>query len=772
MARSTLRPLSLRRLDGNADPRAFGAGRSVESFGGGAGPEAYGAGLRIPTANAVGYGAGTGEALRVAGAVAGQAAEVALRIDRQDSILRGRRNALSAGVEYDKRFMERKAGAPADAKDFTKSTMEDFDTFRQQKLEGLEGVERDIVENELLQLEGSIYKQAVGFETERKFETRKSEVGSLLDIARNAVFSRPQDLGRVREGIVGDIAATDLPQFAKDTLTKTATAALAESYFSAEVQRDPYATKARLEAGDPADLQGLEFDSRTQLLNKADAEIRGIEAEKRRQEAEARAAQREREAEARAARAEAQYAARFTYEDEVAAAERGEVANPNAMKIITAAFGDKAGPMVDSITRAREAAGYARQFSTMTADEIAGAIGSMAPSGDGYKGEAATQEQLAQVASKVLTERQTKPSEAVVKAYPGIAQLLAADDPQLVAQGLRQSAQVQADVFGLTPDKVQVVPPGLADRLVSGFKDAKTADERIGMLARYTTALGDDKLAGKVLGDLERKGLPPGARLALERVAEGDITGAREIVAGLSTDPKDLPKLAETKTADVAAAVDSRMADTGPAGLSTRLANLSRQPGLFARSSAERAEMIRLTTQYTAAGDDVETAAAKAEKTLFGDVAVAGDDDLGYVRAPAGVDPGDLSSGMARLRQSIDLSYLAPQFGEPADGAAAGAQGAAKRDFDRWAQSIRDGGIFTDAEGGYALMSPEGRFIPDPKNPTKPRIFTPQEVAAMAGPGPAPMPPPAPANANPRLGVPGELPADPWAQMQPMGPKP
>ena len=43
-----LNRLSLPQLDGRASSAAFGAGRSVESFGGGAGPEAYGAGRMSP----------------------------------------------------------------------------------------------------------------------------------------------------------------------------------------------------------------------------------------------------------------------------------------------------------------------------------------------------------------------------------------------------------------------------------------------------------------------------------------------------------------------------------------------------------------------------------------------------------------------------------------------------------------------------------------------------------------------------------------------------
>ena len=604
--------------------------------------------------------------------------------------------------------------------------MEDFQTFRAERIEGLSGIERQTVEDQLTQLEGSIYRDSFKFEADRRFEARKSETRALLDIASNAVFSRPQDLARIRGGIIDDIDASDLPEFAKKALAGTATAALAETYFAAEVERDPYGTMERLTKGE--DLQGLEISSRITLLNKADSNIRSLEAEQKRVAAEQRAEQRERESAARAARQEAQYYARSTIEDELAAAQRGETANPQAAKIITEAFGDKAAPYLSAINTAREAAGIAAQFATMTAAEIGAAIETMAPAGAGFKDEAQTQDGLRTVANKVLAERASKPAEAVLRAYPGIAQALSSGDPAQVAQGLRQSAAVQAEVFGLPADQVRVLPPALVDSVVSQFKTAGTADERLALITQYTTGLGDDEVARRVLGELEAKGLPPGARLAAERAAEGDVPGAREILAGLTTDPKDLPKLADTKAADVAAAVDARMAEPGPAGMSTRLATMSRQPGLFARSSAERAEMQRLATQYAAAGDDAETAAEKAERVLFGDVQIAGDDDLGYVRVPQGADPAALTAGMERLRSGLDLTYLAPTFGETTTGAAEGERIAAVRDFTAYAQSIRDGGIFTDAEGGYALMAPNGRFIPDPSDPRKPRIFTAREI--------------------------------------------
>ena len=115
MARVPLRSLNLGRLDSRASEAAFGAGRSIESFGGGAGPEAYGAGLRIPTADADGYGGALARDISQVGEIAAGAVQTAIRVDQQDQILRGRRQALAAENDYNTRFMELQANAPADA---------------------------------------------------------------------------------------------------------------------------------------------------------------------------------------------------------------------------------------------------------------------------------------------------------------------------------------------------------------------------------------------------------------------------------------------------------------------------------------------------------------------------------------------------------------------------------------------------------------------------------------------------------------------------------
>lgn len=716
-----LNPVRLPRLDSRASPAAFGAGRSIESFGGGAGPEAYGAGLISPGVAPPGT---LGRDLQQLGQIFQGVAETALTVMQRDAVITARRNALAAGVEWDKRLLDAKQASPADAADFTKNFMGGFEEYRRKTIEGLSGTELRIMEDELTQLGGSLYRESVNFESSQRLKAREADAKATVEIARNAVFARPDDHGRILGGLLADIEASDLPEFAKQEIATSTTAALAESLWSARVERDPYASKRALTEGDSASLNGLEFQDRQTLLNRADVEINRREAEQRAREAEARARANE-------ARQERQFWARFTFDDAVAAAERGETLSSDVDRTLVDAFGARAAPMLQQLHRIRETAAIAGEFGTMSPGEISDAIAGKAPDGSGYKIEADTQDKMVGAAQRVLEARRRDPAAAVATSYPNVAAGLASDDPAAVGQALRQSYAIQGETFQLPPDQRRVLTPGLKDTIVSEFKGAATADERLSLLQRYTTGLRDDETARQVLSELEQAGLPADARLSMERYAQGDITGAREILGGLTTKPGDLPKLAETKTNDIATAVDARMADpSGTAGLSTYRANLSRQPGMFQRSAGERDAFLRLTTQYVAAGEDPESAADRAQTAIYGTGKVAGSDDLGYVEAPSTVDPDALTTALERARETVDLTGYAPtqrptRPGQEATGAQVQEQDFADRDYQRWADSIRNGGLWTDADGGYALLEPTtGRRV---------AFFTVEQLLTMQG---------------------------------------
>ena len=426
-----------------------------------------------------------------------------------------------------------------------------------------------------------------------------------------------------------------------------------------------------------------------------------LETEIKSREAEARAAARERLQEAR-------WEAGIIVDNEQAAADAGTMADPGWKAKVRAAYGDHAEPVIAAIDHRRDTALAVRDLSTMPTADMAGLIEGRLPEGEGYAYEAKDLATLQTAAGKVLERRTKDPAGEVLRSFPSVAEAFKGGQS---GAALKEMARIQVENFGLPPDKVQLLTTQQAADAVGAFKSAVTVDDRMTALQSVTTAIGDDALARSVLSQLEDKGLPAGARFALEAQERGDPEAAREILAGLSVDPKDLPKVAEAKTADIGAAVDTLMAGETQAGLTQRVANMSRQPGLFARAQAERAEMVRLTTQYAAAGDDPKRAASKAERAIYGSGGVAGSEDLGFVRAPEGVDADALTDALEQMRASVDLSHLAPETlpvrpGQAGTGAEQQAADFAARDFVHWAQSIHDNGVWANVDGGFALLDP------------------------------------------------------------------
>lgn len=435
-------------------------------------------------------------------------------------------------------------------------------------------------------------------------------------------------------------------------------------------------------------------DSLDPFLSKLESDIRAEEAEARQR--------------ANEVRQERRFWAQQTFDDAMAAAERGETLDSGVERTLVEAYGDRAAPMINSLRRVRETAGVAAEFGTMTVADMDAAIAAAGPGGENYKVEANTQDAMIAARARVLKARREDPAAAVATAFSSVAVGLRSDDPAVVGQALRQSWDIQGEVFGLAVGERKLLTPGLKDRLITNFKNAPTADERISILQPYTTGLRDDEMGSQILSELEGGGLSADARLAMERYGKGDLAGAREIMAGATTKRDDFPKLDAEKEAAITAAVTSRMADPSKsAGLTTWRANLSRQPGLFQRAAGERDTFLRMTRQYVAAGEDPETAADHAMKAIYGDGTVIGDDDLGYVEAPADVDPDEFLKGLEVARGVVDLSkYAPPPLGPDATGEQIQQHDFAARDYERWVESIRSGGLWTDVEGGYALLDP------------------------------------------------------------------
>lgn len=434
----------------------------------------------------------------------------------------------------------------------------------------------------------------------------------------------------------------------------------------------------------------------TRVMNALDTEVK-------RRESEAKAAARERQQELR-------FEAQMIVDNEEAAAANGEVADPGWESKVRLAYGDRAEPVIARVNHARDTAIMTTDFATMPMSQMEDIIAGRLPEGAGYSYEAKDLATMQSAAAKIIERRQKDPVTEAMRAFPSVQAALS--DPATMASGFKELADIQTRVFGIRPDRVEYLTDGQANDLVQRFNDAPTADERLALLQGYTTGLQDDAIASRVLTQLEGKHLPADARFAMERLTQDDVAGARKILAGVSTKPGDLPKFGEDKAAAIDAAVDSLMADpTKASGLSAYRAYIGNQPGLFQRAAGERNALHRMTAEGVAAGKDANTAARDAAAALHGDVTVAGNDDLGYVEAPRNVDTEDMTAAMLGARQNVDLSAFAPAApitrpGQEATGAQLQAYDFASRDYQRRVDAIRNGGIWADAEGGYALLDP------------------------------------------------------------------
>jgi hypothetical protein len=281
-----------------ASPTAFGAGRSVESYGGGLGPEAFGGGRNLESfgGNVAPEAYGTGQAL-ISPETENRALGAYLSVQRRDEITQANADSLKARSEYWLGFDQRQTSrAEGDPGEFTKDELAHYDEWQAKQLDGATGFRRQVLEQDMGQLRLSVQNQASNFEGTRRRQYREEQQKVVYDqtleqvgSARNAAFSQPSDLGALQGQQARVIDASGLPDDLKAKLHRTTNGALADAAWLGRVEKDPYGVKAAMERGDPRELQGLEFDDRTKILGRADSTINGIEVEKRRAASEARA---------------------------------------------------------------------------------------------------------------------------------------------------------------------------------------------------------------------------------------------------------------------------------------------------------------------------------------------------------------------------------------------------------------------------------------------------------------------------------------------------
>lgn len=663
---------------------------------------------------------------------AGQAAATAALVEQQrrerEEVLLANKQALEHELEWDQRLAKAQEEAPAGAPGFADQQLKAFREWKEKQLAETKygPAAKAQLEEDLLRMEGGIARAAHGFEQTARKANAITQLEGAADVAASAVYAKPERYAELLARQRGMIGQSGLAAPDKAKLDQAFTGKLTAAMWTRKAELDPAGTLKLLRSD--AETPGLELSDRLRIANGAEVDVRRLEAEARARAAEARAEQARRQA-------EAQGAARLVYEDELAAASRGETANPEARKIIAGAFGDKAGPLLDRLNRARENAGIAAELATMTPEQIRAKLQERAPQGEGYADEAEDQARLAKLAADVEERRRKDPAAEVIRSFPQARDLLTSGDPAKIAQGLRLSADIQRNTFGLAPHQTQPLPKETADDLVKRFNAATTADEKLGTVAGPTLALGDDAIARRVLDQLEAAGLPAGLDLALERMRQGDpsaMRDARAIVGAMTADPKDAPKLGDATTEQIKSAVDSRFAAESPAGVAAAASAMTGEPSAARNAARAREAVLKLATTYAAAGDDAETAADKALAAIYGGAGGIVDPDLGAVTVPAGADPTALTAGLEALRAGVTLDHLAPKPPGTASEAALSATGGEMRrkrlEYEARLADLRANGRWTDAPGGYVLLNRMGRAVPGPDG--RPRVWTLDEVLA------------------------------------------
>lgn len=294
----TRRPLSLPRLDGRASPAAFGAGRSIESFGGGAGPEAYGAGQISPNYTAE---SGWARDLERFGKIAEGAAEALLAVERRDQTIRARGRLQELRRTAAEQYTTWRDQAPPDASGFAKSVNERYDEWRGKQVDGLSGVEREVIEAGLADYADTLYGRAEEFEASTKREFYKNAISDSVERARNTVFLEPDEFDRELGDLAQTIEDSELPDVAKDALVSSAASSLTESLWRRRLRDDPTNAAAVLIS---QEIPHLSADSRMQLAASAESEMRRMESEREQAERDARTERRFQRSEERAAAAE------------------------------------------------------------------------------------------------------------------------------------------------------------------------------------------------------------------------------------------------------------------------------------------------------------------------------------------------------------------------------------------------------------------------------------------------------------------------------------
>jgi hypothetical protein len=495
---------------------------------------------------------------------------------------------------------------------------------------------------------------------------------------------------------------------------------------------DPYAVRDAMLRADPVELGGLEFNDRLRHLGQAESKINSLEAEARARESERKAAEREAK---QALMNDQRFAAHFLADNTAKmndAMNAGRPKDPEVVKATSLEFDRQIASAIDpdvkySLAKAREefhatvdGTDYARTAAGIPTPQLASEVARLQSQMISPTEQTPESDKLV-TASRILKDRMDalREGKTLEHAQDFGLQLAPIDpsDPQSAVVREEQSAKV-AYFNGLPfTGNHQRLTEAEASHIAEDINGSATTDEVFSKLDGYMGRL-DDNAKRAWLRELKAKKLSPMVERAMEALNDrGDVPGARAIAAALTVKPEDLPKLGDATAKEITDAVNAELTGSGNlAGLSSRDAMNTQQPGMFTRSAEDRDALLRMTQHYVQTGQDALTAAKSAARDLFGDGTAAGSEDLQYVRPPKGEDADQFTAILERARANVVLPEFGPQPGDPPG-----------RDLyrDSNLQNIRDNGYWRQGPGGtYELV--------DPTTNRTVAAFTPSQLRSLA----------------------------------------
>ena len=186
----------------------------------------------------------------------------------------------------------------ADPGEYAKNSAKAFDDFKTKKLEGLSGLQKQAVEQDLGELAMHNMERATDFQGQRARQYRQAQnevtfaaTQDQYHSAYNLAFTDPGQMPALLAGALKTIDTTHLPEDQKAKLRRDATGGLADAMWAGKLEHgDPYAVRDAMLRADPVELGGLEFNDRLRHLSGAETKINRLETEARQRQAEARAA--------------------------------------------------------------------------------------------------------------------------------------------------------------------------------------------------------------------------------------------------------------------------------------------------------------------------------------------------------------------------------------------------------------------------------------------------------------------------------------------------